>query len=69
MFMPKATDQDAGAVVFERPLSANLMAIDGTWRRSCTVKAVSDNGQSSRLKHRFRDCRLLNFFWFYLQEA
>jgi hypothetical protein len=31
-------------VAFERPLPAQMMAIDGTWRRSCVVKDISDQG-------------------------
>lgn len=31
-------------VTFERGLPAHMMAIDGTWRRSCTVKDVSNSG-------------------------
>lgn len=31
-------------VVFERGFPVTIMAIDGTWRRSCTMKDVSDGG-------------------------
>ena len=31
-------------VVFERGFPVNIMAIDGTWRRSCTMKGVSEGG-------------------------
>ena len=31
-------------VRFERGLTASLMAIDGTWRRECTVVDISDDG-------------------------
>ncbi|QAU42653.1 PilZ domain-containing protein [Bradyrhizobium guangdongense] len=34
----------ARRVPFARPFTANIMAIDGTWRRGCTVKDVSDTG-------------------------
>jgi PilZ domain-containing protein len=34
----------AHRVVFERGFSANMMAIDGTWRRPCTVEDVSNTG-------------------------
>ena len=40
--MPQSTDIES--VTFERPLPAQLMAIDGTWRRPCTVKTVSESG-------------------------
>lgn len=31
-------------VVFERGFPVNIMAIDGTWRRSCTMLDVSEGG-------------------------
>src|SRR5258708_2496795 len=31
-------------VRFEHGLAASLMAIDGTWRRECTVVDISDDG-------------------------
>ena len=31
-------------VVFERGYTANIMAIDGTWRRPCIMEDVSDTG-------------------------
>jgi hypothetical protein len=34
----------AQRVVFERGFAANMMAIDGTWRRPCTMRDVSDTG-------------------------
>lgn len=36
--------RDGHRVTFDRPIPANMMAIDGTWRRGCTVKDVSDSG-------------------------
>jgi hypothetical protein len=39
-------DRRKGAprVVFETPIAGQMMAIDGTWRRTCTVIDVSDTG-------------------------
>ena len=34
----------AHRVVFEKGFAANMMAIDGTWRRLCTMMDVSDTG-------------------------
>jgi len=34
----------AHRVVFEKGFAANMMAIDGTWRRPCTMQDVSDTG-------------------------
>ena len=33
---------DAQRVKFERPIPVQIMAIDGTWRRACELKSVSD---------------------------
>lgn len=34
----------ARRVAFDPAFTANIMAIVGTWRRTCTVKDVSDTG-------------------------
>jgi hypothetical protein len=34
----------APRVVFEKGFTANMMAIDGTWRRPCSMLDVSDTG-------------------------
>jgi hypothetical protein len=34
----------AHRIVFERGFAANMMAIDGTWQRPCTMEDVSDTG-------------------------
>ena len=34
----------ANRVVFGRGFGANMMAIDGTWRRPCTMEDVSETG-------------------------
>jgi hypothetical protein len=34
----------AHRVVFEKGYAANMMAIDGTWRRPCTMLDVSETG-------------------------
>ena len=34
----------AHRVVFERGFAANMMAIDGTWQRPCTMEDVSETG-------------------------
>ena len=43
------TDESDGAaksrrVVFERGYDAQMMAIDGTWRRVCKIEDISDTG-------------------------
>ena len=37
-------ERKAHRVVFERGFAANMMAIDGTWQRPCTMKDVSETG-------------------------
>ena len=37
-------NRKAHRVVFERGYPANMMAIDGTWRRPCTMEDVSETG-------------------------
>lgn len=40
-----ASDQRrSGRVVFQKGFEAHMMAIDGTWRRSCVLKDVSEDG-------------------------
>ena len=40
-----ATEQRADdRVVFSKGFDANMMAIDGTWRRACILKDVSQSG-------------------------
>ena len=40
-----ATEQRAnGRVVFSKGFDANMMAIDGTWRRGCILKDVCQSG-------------------------
>ena len=40
--MPHSKREDAQRVTLEEPVPAQMMAIDGTWRRPCTIKDVSD---------------------------
>ena len=37
-------NRKAHRVVFERGFAANMMAIDGTWRRPCSMEDVSETG-------------------------
>jgi hypothetical protein len=47
--MPKNKEQEDGHVTFEHPFPAHMMAIDGTWRRSCTLKEVSETSATLRV--------------------
>ncbi len=39
--MSETQEQDK-RVIFERPVEARLMAIDGTWQRACKIHDVSE---------------------------
>jgi hypothetical protein len=49
-------------VTFEHPLSAHIMAIDGTWRRSCTVKEVTEGGAKLVVEASIEGLALKEFF-------
>ena len=40
----KADQRGNNRVVFERGVPAQMMGIDGTWRRECTMEDVSESG-------------------------
>lgn len=40
--MSEIQEKDSKRVAFERPIEARLMAIDGTWQRSCKIHEVSE---------------------------
>lgn len=49
-------------VSFERPVTANMIAIDGTWRRACTLKDVSDTGAKLLVEGSVQGLPLKGFF-------
>lgn len=49
-------------VKFEHEVPAQLMAIDGTWRRECTIDNVSDGGARLTVGDSIIDLRLTEFF-------
>lgn len=54
--------QESPRVVFERPVAAQMMAIDGTWRRSCAMKAVSQEGAILIVEDSITGLSLTEFF-------
>ena len=54
--------QDARRVAFENPIPAHIMAIDGTWRRACTVKDVSDINATLSVDDSIQGLALNEFF-------
>lgn len=52
----------ANRVAFERGYAANMMAIDGTWRRPCTMEDVSDTGARLTVGGSIESLNLNEFF-------
>lgn len=60
--MPKEKEQESRRVSFEHPVPAQMMAIDGTWRRACTLKDVSDAGAKLQVETSIEGLTLKEFF-------
>jgi hypothetical protein len=62
MDMAAAERRNGERVVFERGLNAHMMAIDGTWRRSCKVDDISEVGAKMTIEGEFQGLNLKEFF-------
>ncbi|WP_022719998.1 PilZ domain-containing protein [Rhodopseudomonas sp. B29] len=51
-----------GRVVFERGIRAQMMAIDGTWRRQCLLEDVSEAGAKLTIEGSVEGLNLKEFF-------
>ncbi|MBW7974456.1 PilZ domain-containing protein [Bradyrhizobium sp. BR 10289] len=60
--MPKEQERENRRVAFERPLTAQMMAIDGTWRRPCFVKDVSETSATLKVETSIEGLALTEFF-------
>jgi hypothetical protein len=60
--MTQEKPQDARRVNFERPHPAHIMAIDGTWKRACTIKHVSETGAALLIENSIEGLALKEFF-------
>lgn len=60
--MSKEKAQSSRRVTFEPPLLAQMMAIDGTWRRPCCIKDVSENDAKLLVEASFEGLALKEFF-------
>ncbi|ULL01181.1 PilZ domain-containing protein [Bradyrhizobium sp. I71] len=61
--MAVQTDQRGnGRVVFERGIPAQIMGIDGTWRRDCTMEDVSESGAKLTIDGSVEGLHLKEFF-------
>jgi hypothetical protein len=60
--MPDEEKQEGRRVTFEHPVPAQIMAIDGTWRRPCGLKAVSETGATLAVEGSIQGLPLKEFF-------
>jgi PilZ domain len=49
-------------VTFERGYSAHMMAIDGTWRRACSLLDISEDGAKIAVEGTVGELHLKEFF-------
>ncbi len=49
-------------VTFERGIAAQMMGIDGTWRRDCTMEDVSETGAKLTVEGSVEGLHLKEFF-------
>ena len=57
-----ADQRKANRVVFEKGFPANMMAIDGTWCRPCTMLDASDTGARLSIEGSIQGLALTEFF-------
>ncbi|MGL3105736.1 PilZ domain-containing protein [Bradyrhizobium sp. BR 1432] len=58
----KADQRGNNRVVFERGVPAQMMGIDGTWRRDCTMEDVSETGAKLTIDGSVDGLHLKEFF-------
>lgn len=60
--MVSEESQGAERVTFSRGYDVCIMAIDGTWRRDCQLRAVSDNDATLSVEGSIQGLNLKEFF-------
>lgn len=55
-------DRKSGRVQFERSIPVYMMAIDGTWRRECSMIDVSQTGARLHIESSLQGLDLKEFF-------
>ena len=61
--MASTTERRKGdRVTFERGIPAQMMGIDGTWRRDCTMEDVSETGAKLTIEGSVEGLHLKEFF-------
>jgi hypothetical protein len=58
----KTDERGNSRVVFERGIAAQMMGIDGTWRRDCTMEDVSESGAKLTIDGSVEGLHLKEFF-------
>lgn len=58
----KADQRGNNRVIFERGISAQMMGIDGTWRRDCVMEDVSETGAKLTIDGSVEGLHLKEFF-------
>ena len=54
--------RNSGRVTFERGYAAQMMGIDGTWRRNCMMEDVSETGAKLTVEGSVEGLHLKEFF-------
>ena len=54
--------QKGERVTFERGIAAQMMGIDGTWRRDCTMEDISETGAKFTIEGSVEGLHLKEFF-------
>lgn len=60
--MTTAERRGSKRIAFEHPVPAQLMAIDGTWRRECSIEDVSEDGAKLTVGSSIEGLQLNEFF-------
>jgi len=60
--MASSDRRNEGRVKFERGIPAFMMAIDGTWRRNCTMDDISEVGAKLTMEGSVEGLHLKEFF-------
>ena len=60
--MSKTEQRKGPRVQFQRGISAQMMSIDGTWRRACTMEDASQGGAKLTVEGAIEGLNLKEFF-------
>lgn len=60
--MKPATRRKTPRIDFSRSISAQVMAVDGSWQRACTISDVSESGARIAIKGSIEGLQIKEFF-------